>query len=687
MIHAGRALSNTPLWLQACKELTAEGIPIAPFVTRSIRDGHIDVFNNSWTNRDPKNISFRGAHYDSLDQLLAASLKNGVSIGQNLPRLKLELDRLRKAGAVAQVSASDALSEDSVINPIQFFSKVRPDGSIKERLIVHAKLNVTFSKPTLKMPIIAEEFNHLAQEESITKCDQVDCFYQYRISPASARKLRFCVDWEEGKLFYEIRCLAMGLSASSFIVQHINEVLVNLFTLRHKCYCRVFSDDFWHSGAASVDFDSFAEKFGLVFKSSKKEKGSIITILGIQFNLTTKSAVLDPAKAASLAETSKSIADARKVSPSAIASLAGKVEYASQVCLSGRSKTFHIMKCLGDSSWKAFSSREAWLACEDPILDVSVGLEEELRYWACIKQHPPMNIGRRFKKCVSLCSSDASSKKFGYTIGSSYVGGSYPADMADKHIAIKEAYALAYLVRNLKEEGADYFILVDNQAVVSAFVKGRSANAEIHFWINEAKDTLLQLNSKAQVTWISTGKMSVLADAPSRGSFPRDEFGLSPRGAEKILSFSPDLASRRAAGDLVSAFGGPRNNPLGIPYYSIHYDLDDVMCKGREVFAVLEDLAAAGRPCGGGIFAYPPAALVDQFCQQVVRVGLDSDSQVFLLVPGFKFQSVRSAFINLGHLHWSKFSGREAKSWFWKKTGHSMMFFTLSSFDLAKSLQ
>ena len=507
------------------------------------------------------------------------------------------------------------------------------------------------------------------------------CFYQYYIDDESAMKLRFSVEWDDGLKFYECRCLAMGMSASSFLVQSLNEVLVNCFMLKFDCYCRVFCDDFWHSSKASTHFDHFASEYGLVFKSEKKESGSVITILGIKFNLQLKTAQLDDQKAEAIATTANQIIQANSLSPATLSALVGRVEYASQVCPSGRAKTFFLNRMLSDDSWRDFRSREDWIACEDAILSVSQGLEGELSFWSRIREHEPLKIGRTFSKCLGFCSSDASTHKFGFTIGGSFLGGSYPRDVIDQPIAVKEAFALAFLAKNLQHPSTDYLILVDNQAVAGAFVKGRSSNPEVHRWISQAKDSLLKLHSTATIKWINTATMSRLADGPSRGLFPRDEHGLTAAGADRIKFLSADFTRRLGRGDMVSAFSGPRNNPFCVPYYSIHQDLDDGLCKRREVFSVFEELARDGKACGGGIFAYPPPAMVEQFCWQVNRVGLERDTQLFLLAPGFTFQSVRGALGGVGQLSWVKFCGPAAKAWFWKKTGQSMMFFTLSSFD------
>ena len=177
MFQAGRALSNTALWLDTCAFLTSEGIPVPSFISQSIHEGKINIFHKDWTNSNPSNLLFRGRRYNSLNHLLQAEVANGATISKNFPKVEAEIDRLISFGAVRKISHEDAKAEGSVINPIQLVTKIKPDGSEKVRLIIHSKMNVTFSKPKLRMPQINNELNYMANEEGLVKVDQSDCFY------------------------------------------------------------------------------------------------------------------------------------------------------------------------------------------------------------------------------------------------------------------------------------------------------------------------------------------------------------------------------------------------------------------------------------------------------------------------------------------------------------------------------
>ena len=175
MIQAGQALSNKELWIKACSDLSSHGIHFPSFIPQAIRSGKINVFNRAWTNLAPSDIRFRGRRYSSLGQLLRADLSNGACVAQNLSSLKLEINRLEQLKAIKNITRREALADGSILNPIQFFQKTRTDGTKKVRLIVHAKMNVTFTKPHLKMPLISKELNLIAREDEIIKVDQSDC--------------------------------------------------------------------------------------------------------------------------------------------------------------------------------------------------------------------------------------------------------------------------------------------------------------------------------------------------------------------------------------------------------------------------------------------------------------------------------------------------------------------------------
>ena len=676
---AGKALSNTQKWLEATSSLTAAGVELASFIIPAIRVGTINAFHSSWTNMNPRSCFFRGRSYDSLADLLSADIKNGSSIDEYPEEVKAEIGRLLALGAVVEVSRSDALGPGSVINPIQLNLKEIPNAKPKRRLILHAKMNVTYSRPTLKMPEISGELDTIANLPGIAKVDQSDAYYQYGLDRWSSRFLRFGLIWDGRMRYFEMSTLVMGGSCSSYVVQKLNEVITQAFTIKYKKYANCYSDDFWSDSSAPEHLDTFAAEFGLFFKKDKKFVGKVVPILGIQVDLNRREARLEPAKAEGLAVLAASIRSKRVLSPASLASLAGKIEYATKVCVSGRAKTFYITKLLASDAWKEWPSREAWLASEEESIGVDDALDTELGFWAGIGSHPPLKIGQSFVKYVSPCSSDASSTRFGLTIGDKVVGGSFPAGVRDASIAIKEAYALKFLIDSFTEKGCDYFVQVDNQAVISAFTKGRSTSKQLHDLVFSAKSSLARLESTITLKWIPTSVMANLADAPSRNRYPRDPFGLTPKGVERLFCLQPNIRDRRARGDLISCFGGPNNNPLGIEYFSIHLDYDDVLCRGREVFGFLEDRASKGRGLAGGVFAYPPACLVVQFCRLVRRMRLEDDTVLHLLAPGYEFQAVFNLLAGVGELSWEKFCGAGSKTFFWKKPGHSMMLFRLEN--------
>ena len=503
-----------------------------------------------------------------------------------------------------------------------------------------------------------------------------DAFYQYPAHENCRHLLRFYIDTAERRRFFQFSTLVMGCSVSSFIVQAFNELVVAGFSLKEQCYARCYSDDFFMEKTEACFID-YASEFGLRFKREKTVEGSTITILGISVNLRVNHASLDSNKAAALAAEIQKWLGKVHISPKSLASLAGKIEFASRVSKSGRSKTFYINKLLSKADWTAFSSRDRWLESDEETVVISLGAKRELEFWSSVDRHSPLGFGEVRRVYAHTLSSDASGSRFGFTVAGRFCGGSFPDSVMPLNIAQKEAYALKRLTLELTSPNTVYNILVDNTTVASAFAKGRSSDRFIHDTLAFVKEFLMARGSIAHLTWISTHHMHHLADAPSRNFYPRDLYGLSTSGASRLLHKLPELAERRANDDLVSLFGGPSNNPLSVPYFSLHVDQDDVLCRQQDAFSALQSKKEQGLTLDGGIFAFPPKSLVGNFLRLVSEIGLGHDSALFLIVSGDQRQAAFNSLYKLGILSWGSLCSGRAKGWLWKQPGHNLVWFQL----------
>lgn len=177
-----------------------------------------------------------------------------------------------------------------------------------------------------------------------------------------------------------------------------------------------------------------------------------------------------------------------------------------------------------------------------------------------------------------------------------------------------------------------FVILSDNTALCSAFTKGRSSNEFLHDIIKSVIEDSLKVGSVVEVRWINTHTMGSLADEPSRGIMPRDDFGLTSEGVSHCYSLYPSLKQFRKEGNLVSLFAGPRNNPFKVPYSSVHIDIDDPLAAKKDAFESLQSLLARGETLAGGVFCWPPPPLLSTFLHQLTKMQLAEGAEVFVMV-------------------------------------------------------
>ena len=176
--------------------------------------------------------------------------------------------------------------------------------------------------------------------------------------------------------------------------------------------------------------------------------------------------------------------------------------------------------------------------------------------------------------------------------------------------------------------------------------------------------------------------MTSLADPPSRGIFSLDPFGLSAAGVARLFALQPSAKRRLDHDDMISLFGSPRNNPLNVAYCSLDFDLNDVLCKRKDAFSLLESRAAKMRQIDGGVLAFPPPMLTSPLVDYIARLGLGSDSQIYLIIPAVQVLAVRNKLGGLASLEVQRFCASKNKKVLHKIPGRDMSLVTISSFDV-----
>ena len=440
-------------------------------------------------------------------------------------------------------------------------------------------------------------------------------------------------------------------------------------------------DDTWSSTKAGVPhFDQFCSPLNIHFKDSKKVVGSLITILGVTLDLTQKTAKIDDRKASILALEAGRLLDvskAGKVKPNELSIFLGRAEFCSKVTTLGRVNSSELVRCFAE-----FASEGGDVTSDLALLELNDLARRELEWWQQIRGHPPLLIGQNKKRCISTIASDASQNAFGLYIDGRVAGGSLPTEHLARPIHEKEAWALAKLIKGTVKSNTDYTFLCDNSIAVAAFSKGRSSNQFINDLVAISRRFLHGIGSRIRVVWVSTLTMTKLADPPSRGRFTKDEFGLSENGVDHLLRLQPDLGRRLDAGDCISLFGSPANNPLKIAYCSLDFNLDDVYCKRKDAFALLEARAAKSQQIEGGVFCFPPPLLTGLLIDYVVRLGLGSDTQIFLIIPASQVLGVRNKLGLAASICIQRFCAKRNRNLLFRAPGKDLSLVTISSWDV-----
>ena len=608
---------------------------------------------------------------------MAKKFENSSSIEKNLDDVLVEIDNLKKCGAIERVSKEEALSEGSICSPILWVSQPKPDGSTKTRLIHHDLLNYSYTKPKFSLSKITVELERLADFNILRKCDKEKCYYQFILREENSKTLRFSIKVKNEILYFQWKCMAMGMSAAPYVAQSTNNFLSDLYSLKFRVYHAVYLDDFWGEPKPGVPkFEKWAGEFGLRFKTTKSEEGSILELLGVEINLITKTAKITSDKAQKIEKDARLFLANGHVNSKQLAIFYGRLEFASQMCQIGRVQTRAITKQMGSTLivYNGLSETDKIILSPESI--------KEIEFWSSISDHAPLHIGKRSFVNGNVLASDACGKKYAYVIGPKSFADNYPDHIKDEHINVKESFALNQLVKKAIRPETDFEILCDNETTVRSFNKGRSNNVIIHELVKEVKELLAERNSRLRVVWICTKKMEQYADGPSRGVYVKAEFGLTEQGIKRIIDLFPSFEYRRNNTDLVSLFAGPLNNPAHVRYFALDIDNTDHLSAGKDAFQAISERKLAGGRMAGGFLAYPPISLINSFNRVVKEIGLDEDSEIYYIIPSTYVSKVVKFLSGTGNITVRSFCGKSNSKILYKRPSVSMAIVNIKSFDL-----
>ena len=155
-------------------------------------------------------------------------------------------------------------------------------------------------------------------------------YFQFRLDPANRHKVAFKF---QGKAYYW-RCLPLGAAPAVFIAQKCQRFAADFYTLRTGEWVFVFIDDFL-SRPALVMVDEFLERMlGYQFSPSKRVVSAVQTFCGYEIDcirkmIRVKQSLIDDISNLSMAVLSGA-------DPYSFQRLCGKIAFAGQVCVEGR---------------------------------------------------------------------------------------------------------------------------------------------------------------------------------------------------------------------------------------------------------------------------------------------------------------------------------------------------------------
>lgn len=283
----------------------------------------------------------------------------------------------------------------------------------------------------------------------------------------------------------------------------------------------------------------------------------------------------------------------------------------------------------------------------DLASDAFADLLGELRWWCALEitsHEGPWQVARHFLARITRGASDASGFAFGGVVdapeGPFEVGGVLPPEWRQRHINVKEMYALHQTLFQFCSQHpevlrrAQVIMDVDSQAVQGAFNRGRSRSREMHDLLILLFDLQVRHQFRLSLKWVPTAE-NARADAISRPS----------REAVIQLSATAFMALWDELGpfniDLMACEASAHVSPLTgvqLPFFS-HYRCP--RSAGVDVFAQnVAVLPGSSAPAFG--FCFPPPIMAGHVVQHLA----ECRAHAVVVVPDLKpywFPVVRHA--------------------------------------------
>ena len=442
-------------------------------------------------------------------------LSNYPSAAENAPALRSYLDSEVSSGHFLRTKVGIGPAPARVV-PIAFIPKPGQPG--KFRLISDASAPLghspnSFSPPAphFKMTTIADVF---ARTDKNTWASVTDVEAAFRALPLNPSHSGLLAIEFEGFYYWELR-VPFGWTLAPFSWCRLSSI-IQRYCAFHGHSLVVFVDDFLSLGqseAASNLSQSFLiallYALGLSEKRSKRVRAcQVVKFIGFTINFPNLTVSIDAERSAQIISEIRIMLTRSRTSSDALRSLTGKLSFASQVVLGGRTFT-----------------RRLFDACSTPsrFITVSTEIIADLQWW--IRFISFFN-GRSVVhwssfRPVAYCCTDASDVA-ACGVGphpSAWVHGWTPNQ--DWHINIRELWAVYHSLVTWGPRWANHDVAfaIDNSATVSWINYGVARSPQAMKILRNIFWLTAKFNVRIRATWVPSEE-NVAADAGSRFALP-----------------------------------------------------------------------------------------------------------------------------------------------------------------------
>ena len=562
--------------------VVANGGEVPAFLARAVQRGGFDLFDKEYFDWGRKDLKFNGVKYKTWKELEETEIPNYNGVNIYSSEVEADIETLISMGAVKEIDASRAEKEKFVFSPINMLDN--------KRLIFHWRFNAGYKRPHLYLGSPLNELREIEKSEKLLKTDLRKCYFQYPLVPENYSKLGF----RFGDRCFYWTVLALGPSPAVYMAQKTQRFSCDFYSFWTGKWVYVYIDDMLsRPGGEEVDV-FLTKKLGYIFSKGKRQEGFELDFCGFSLNCKEKTVKVKAETAVEIAEGVEEVL--KGCSAFDFQSFCGKITFASQVAVEGRTNTHAINGLLGDLQRKygKFLPKTGTITLNQEVVS-------ELQFWQQINSHEALNFDSRELKVLPLqVTTDASSTAYGVTIGNLKVRGTFGADLADEPIQVKETAALHLYITEYAPERTDLTVCIDNQSLKHSFDRKFSKNVSANNLLKEIFQALAKKKSALNLLWIPTKIMADSGADPLTRNFKKefeDSKALSEFGGKRLRRY---LGSK--VENIIDLFASAVDNPLQANYCHVFHDRDDHLALGVDAFEYLDRLGTA--EVGFWLYAY-----------------------------------------------------------------------------------